>query len=457
MESTQKTVLLLVAALTLLLTAASCKKVVLEFLGGQFVGEIWEDRPESIPCTPAASPLTLDNQELTFSPNHMLCIEVDMDAADFEVMRNESRFGPSVREDDGAATTAVFLEYIRRCDVPFPSEYNWYSADVLIDGFSLKEVGIRKKGFLGSIFSDAPPIKINTDYYQGGNTIGNTNKVTLNNNAEDVTRVLQCLNYGVFGLADYPAPRCNLANVSINGEALGVYSHLEAIDETFLQRNFGNSNGHLYEGQLADFRSKWLPRWDAKTDATDEVGVPLLGIIDVLEESEDETLLEDLENHLNLDRFMTYWALEVLLDHDDGYAANRNNFFIYLDPDDGDRITFIPWGMNSWSEDRSTDLGNHVNAELPRRLSRIPEISDRFDTEMNRLLDEVWDETTLDSLVNHYAVQVQSGQMDPDYEDRLDRLKEWIQNRRGIIENALQDGLPEGNKKVSKTCYNSEG
>lgn len=445
-KSRRNLFLVLIASLVVV---TSCKKFIYESVAGLLVDEagLWEDRPAGIECTPSSNSETLNsNGELTFSKDHMLCIDITMNSDHFEIMRNESRFGPSIQENDGASVTAILLEFLNQCDVPFPKEFNWYAGSVVIDGISASNVGLRKKGFLGSIFSIAPSMKINTARNVGGQTIGNTQNVTLNNNSEDPTRIKNLINLKVFEMAGYDAaPRANLANVSVNGEALGVYTHLEAVDDAFLLRVFGNNSGHLYEGQLADFVADWLPRWDAKTDNTSDLATPLLGIASALELPDDQ-LIAGLEQHIDIDKFITYWALEALLGHVDGYALNRNNFFVYVDPSDGNRITFIPWGMNYFGGDEAPDnsLNDFVKSEIPRRLSRIPEMNAKFEAELQRLIDEVWDATALMQLVDEYAIQVQSGQVDNDYDMRISQLKTWINQRAAVMESALTSGLPQG-------------
>ena len=52
---------------------------------------------------------------------------------------------------------------------------------------------------------------------------------------------------------------------------------------------------------------------------------------------------------VDLDSFYTFWAMEGLLGFWDGYSGNRNNFFIYLNPDT-EKFHFIPWGADSLFE-----------------------------------------------------------------------------------------------------------
>ena len=61
--------------------------------------ELGLDRSNCISCLPAISNQTLENQELTFNTNHMPCIHLEMNAADFETMWAEKLAGKVDKKD----------------------------------------------------------------------------------------------------------------------------------------------------------------------------------------------------------------------------------------------------------------------------------------------------------------------------------------------------------------------
>ena len=85
---------------------------------------------------------------------------------------------------------------------------------------------------------DRPSLKIKANKYIEGQLIDGFEKVTLNNNLTDPTRIHTCLTYQIFRDNGYPAPRCNLANVMMNGVSLGAYTHVEDVKEEFLERDW---------------------------------------------------------------------------------------------------------------------------------------------------------------------------------------------------------------------------
>jgi len=258
--------------------------------------------PTPLPCEPNVPDSIDPTAGVSFDPNHMLCIKVTMAPDDYTRMARETRFLTDYESMD-----EVYEAFSKICpngSQPWPSEYNWYPADIEIDGVSLDEVGIRKKGFMGSQFSPAPALKIKTDKYVADQLLGDTERITLNNNGGIIPRMTTCLIYEVFAAAGYPAPRCNLANVMINGQPLGPYVHVEAIKKRFLRRAFGDDTGSLYEGTHTDFVEEWLPRWECKTSSTDTSLAPLLGVAQALQKPDDE-LVDALSSVLNIERYIS--------------------------------------------------------------------------------------------------------------------------------------------------------
>ena len=389
--------------------------------------------------------------ELSFDPNHIHCIQISMAPLEFNQLKVESIFGISTENRDSVRNAVKGI--VRDCTIPWPSSYNWYTADIVVDGHRLDRVGIRKKGFLGSVFSEAPSFKIKTNKYVSGQFLGNTERLTLNNNAEDGSSVLTCLFYEVFARAGYPAPLANLANVSVNGYALGAYTHVEPINRRFLQRTFGNDHGHLYEGVVVDLLEDWMPRWECKTRTTDIGKEPLLQIAKALG-SADSELVNELGKHVNLDNFITFWALEVLINNADGFSYNRNNFYVYFDPSDSGRATFIPWSLGTYAKTQNSQIPiiEYLYAEIPRRLSRIPAMRVRFENVIIRLLDEVWDEETLISSMEGYADLVRTARSNPNQDNLIEHLRTWILDRRSQVMRLIGDGIPPGRNK-SFGCF----
>jgi spore coat protein H len=405
--------------------------------------------------------------EVPFDDDAMLCVQIEMSASDFQTMAAQQRWG----SDEDELWEGVLEHVIGDCTQPFPDAYTWFEADLWVNGAAVREVGIRKKGFVGSVGDGSvarPSLKLDTDRWVDGQTLGLTEHITLNNSASDASRLHTCLAYSLFADAGYPAPRCNLANVVVNGQGLGAYTHVEAVKKDFLERAFGDDTGSLYEGTLADFTPSHLAgtperlgRWEAKTDETDAAGEPLWRVTEALMAPDDE-LEQALAGVLNLERFFAFWALEHLVAHSDGYCAGTNNFYVYFDPDDDHRATPIPWGVDDavslGGDGEPVDWlqGIFVASELTRRVSRHPELSLRYHEALARIVDEVFDEALLLDRIDRWDEQVRSAERSDWHDREVEALRGWVETRRAQLERDLAAGVPEGDEEPAD-CYTRAG
>ena len=123
--------------------------------------------------------------------------------------------------------------------------------DVTIDGNKVDGVGIRPKGnsSLQSIaMSDSErfSFKIEFDHYTAGTTYQGLDKLALNNLGQDMSGMKDFLSYTMMGEMGLPAPLCSYAMVNLNGEPFGLYLAVEALEESFVNRNYGSFEGNLY-------------------------------------------------------------------------------------------------------------------------------------------------------------------------------------------------------------------
>ena len=148
---------------------------------------------------------------------------------------------------------------------PPPSPYSYAKADVTIEGITYKNIGIRKKGFLGSQDTERPSLKVKLDYSEKNQNIGGLKNLTFNNNRQDRSLMSQFIGYKIWDEAGSPGSRCAYAKITINGRNLGVYSHVETVREPLLKREFGNDKGTLFEGTVVDFYPEWEGSFERKT------------------------------------------------------------------------------------------------------------------------------------------------------------------------------------------------
>ena len=129
----------------------------------------------------------------------------------------------------------------------------YYQCDVEIGGTTFYRVAIRPKGntSLTSIANDPTTdrysFKLEFDHYVGGQTCFGLDKLILNNNYADATNMKEALIYDMYQYLGADASLYNYAKLSVNGEYWGVYLALEAVEDSFLLRNYGAQDGELYK------------------------------------------------------------------------------------------------------------------------------------------------------------------------------------------------------------------
>lgn len=128
---------------------------------------------------------------------------------------------------------------------------------VFIDGEAFKNVGIRGKGntslsTVASMNSERYSFKIEFDQYDSTKNYYGLDKLSLNNLIQDNTMMKDYLTYQMMNEFEVAAPLCSFAYITVNGEDWGLYLAVEAVEESFLQRNYGNNYGDLYKPDSMD-------------------------------------------------------------------------------------------------------------------------------------------------------------------------------------------------------------
>lgn len=330
-------------------------------------------------------PSSVDPNEVLFDLGHMVEISIDMAPNDWDSLRN------SVNSVDELLGPGCM-------DGPRPSHYEYYPATVTIDGQKITQVGVRKKGFLGSASTTKPSLKVDFEEYVDAQEFAGVEKLTLNNANQDVSLIKQCMAFKAFRDAGVPASRCNFAHVTVNGKDLGVYANVESITKRMLRRFFADDSGKLYEGQLSDFRSDWSATYENK-DAKDTDRSDIDAVVAALAKSDAEVPAA-LGALVDLDAFRTFWAMETLVAAWDGYTSNLNNHYVYHDPQSG-KMFFLPWGPDV-SFDADDDVrpkgrpqSVSASAAIPGRLYGLPEERSLYVEKMNEILANKWKEKDL--------------------------------------------------------------
>jgi hypothetical protein len=256
----------------------------------------------------------------------------------------------------------------------------------------LREVGVRLKGRTGSfrILDDKPAFTVSCDQFVPGQRLGGLSKFHLNNSVEDPSCLNEPLGGELFRAAGVPAPRVGHALVELNGRRLGLYVLKEGFAEEFLARHFAKTDGPLYDpGAGGDITS--LPRHEGSRAVEDAA---LQRLASAAQDPDATNRWRRLNGVLDLDRFLSFMAMEVLIGHRDGYCLAKNNYRLYHDPV-SDKFVFLPAGMDQLFGRADLPVRPNMAGLVARGTMETPEGHQALRHRMQTLLTNVLQVATI--------------------------------------------------------------
>jgi hypothetical protein len=204
-------------------------------------------------------------------------------------------------------------------------------------------VAVHLKGsYTFQAIDEKPSLTLNFDKFAPGQRFHGLDKIHLNNSVQDPSYLCEKLAREMFLAAGVPAARIGHARASLNGRALGFYVLVEGYNKRFLKRHFNSTKGNLYDGGSGGDISKAL---EVDSGEEPENRADLAALLAATREPDPTRRLARLEQVLDVDRFLTFAALEVLLQHWDGYCLGPNNFRLFHDATSG-KMVFLPHGLD---------------------------------------------------------------------------------------------------------------
>ena len=253
-------------------------------------------------------------------------------------------------------------------------------------GQSLVDVGIRYKGNPAKeAASGKPDFNLEFNEFVSGQKFHGLKRVILLAGRNDPSYLSAPIGLELFREAGVPAARCGFARVELNGRDLGFYLVVEGVNRDFLRQHFTKSSGNLYdEAEDTDVDGK-LEKYGGK----DNPGQPDVdALAAAARESDPARRWEKLQQQLDLDRFLTFTALEVLLWMKDSYAITANKFRIYHDPE-SDRMVFFPKNVEELFGKTSGPLMPEWRGLVARAVMTTPEGQEQYRKTVAKLLDTV--------------------------------------------------------------------
>ena len=310
---------------------------------------------------------------------------------------------------------------------------------------TLKSIGVKLKGAAGSYrdFDDRPGLTLNIDKYKKGQRWHGMEKFHLNNAVQDESLLSEWLGAELFREAGYPVPRAGHVRLWINDRDMGVYVLREGFDGPFLKRSFPDNHGNLYDGGFVQDIDTAL-----ELDAGDDPDHrdDLVGLAAACYQPDPQVRWQGIAARVDIDRFLTFMAVERLCGHWDGYTLNMNNYRVYFPPQG--KAVFLPHGMDQLFGDSGAGLYDHTTPLLASAVMQNDEWRGKYRERLKTLIPllrpvERWT-AKIDEKRERLKPLLESINTDQAtaHGDRITELKDRLTQRAEALEELVNTGMP---------------
>ncbi len=235
------------------------------------------------------------------------------------------------------------------------------------------------------------PWKLDFNKYVKGQKLDGLKKLNLQNATLDPTMIREKLMLDFCQKNGIPAPRCTFAEVYVNDEYIGLYKIIEQVDKRMLEANYGNGKGNLFKGENGKMiwngpsPNDYADQYQLKNNEDENDWSALINMIDVVNNSPDANLKEELDAVFNTSAYLKSWATYNLLVSLDSYLYLSHNYYLYQN-ESTDKFEWVMW-------DLSLGYGAFVSLTQHRLthfdLLHTPFMPDKYTRPLNRRMLEV--------------------------------------------------------------------
>ena len=250
----------------------------------------------------------------------------------------------------------------------YPKNQEYHSANITVARIEMKNSGIRTKGnftlsSVASSDSDRYSYRIKFNKYVKGQNLLGLDELCLNNQYSDASYMREYLHYEMLREMGQNVPHTVFCNVYINGELYGFYLAVEAVDDSFLERNYGEEqNGNLYkmeEGASLVYREDENYTYGELKSGDDTERTGFKNFIKVLNNGDKE----EIESVLDVDSALVHIAANTVLCNYDSYNNSmKHNYYLY--EDDNGIFSVLTWDLNMSFGGRESNTNVGIDTPL---------------------------------------------------------------------------------------------
>ncbi len=249
---------------------------------------------------------------------------------------------------------------------------DYRTADFQWRNIKVRNVGIRVRG-QGSRNPIKLGLRIDFNRYTKGQEFLGVKSLVLDNHWQDGTFMHEFLAMSLYARLGQPAPRIAFCRLYINNESQGLYSIVESVDNKFLSRTIGESDGYLFSYQIRpEYKGEYLGRdlapykemFEAQShekEADTILYSPIHDMFREINQPVDGAWRQRVGELLDLEQFVTQSAFEAFVAEFDGVNGffGMNNFFLHRSGSNRHRL-FI-WDKDSAFHSIDFPIFNRLN------------------------------------------------------------------------------------------------
>ena len=281
----------------------------------------------------------------------------------------------------------------------FPATFYYYSS---VHNDTIQNVGFRVRGNT-SRSANKKAFKISFNEYTQGKKFKGIEKMNLIGQHNDPSLLRYWMSLTTLTTYNLISSRSSYIKLYINSQYKGVYLNVEHIDDEFLQKRFvGDDHGNLYKCTWgADLmyhgvnQSSYYGSYELKTNKTANDYSELIQFIQTLNNISDTDFPCFIEENFEVVLYLKTLAAEIIIGHWDGYAFNKNNYYLYQQPSNGkfvfieydmDNTFGIDWAGIDWAN-RNLNSWHNNDRPLVERLLSYPFYNDLFNSYLDQILN----------------------------------------------------------------------
>lgn len=271
---------------------------------------------------------------------------------------------------------------------------------------TLEDIGLRLRGNT-SLGAAKKSFKISLNAFVPGREYQGVRKINLRGQHNDPTMVREKLFYEVWKEAGMPERRASFVRLFINQQYRGLYTNIEELDKQWLGRHYADNDGNLYKctwpadlvymgpdqaSYKAIMNNPEERAYELQTNEAADDYADLVNLITLLNQPVDASFPEKIQEVLEVSRVLKAFAIDVVSGNWDDYFYNKNNYYLYHNPETGrfDFITYdtdntfgVDWLGKDWAKRNCLNWLPSEPRPLATKLLAVP----AFKQEYLRYLD----------------------------------------------------------------------